>query len=138
MTHKEVKIWEQELIFLLNLDGWQLKPSEDKYCFYDAYGTNPKGQSCILEFKFRQDYYKTKILECEKWNNLTKYKVDEIYYVVIDSKGCHIYTADAIDHQKVITLELPKKTIAEIIEKKTKACYELIKPPAYFYKYHFF
>ena len=138
MTHNEVKVWEQQLIFLLNLDGWQLNPSLDKYCFYDANGKDLNGKSCIMEFKFRREYFKTKILACQKYNNLTRYKVDAIYYAVIDSKGCHIYNVSAIDHKNVITLELPKKTITEIIEKEKTACYERVKPPAYFYKYHFF
>ena len=138
MTREDIYELEKQLIFLLNLDGWQIKWSEDKYCHYDAIGTDLNGKSCIMEFKFRQEYFKTKILACQKYNNLTRYKVDAIYYAVIDPKGCHIYQANAIDHQKVITLPLPKKTITEVVEKQATACYELTEAPAYFYKYHFF
>ena len=138
MTFESMKQLEQELIFLLNLDGWQLKPSEEKFCHYDAYGTDLNGNGCIMEFKFRQEYFKTKILACQKYNNLTRHKVDDIYYAVIDPKGCHIYNAKHIDHQNVITLDLPKKTITEVIEKQQTACYELKKAPAYFYRYNFF
>jgi hypothetical protein len=138
MTRDDIYELEKQLIFLLNLDGWQIKWSEDKYCHYDAIGTDINGNECILEFKFRRAYYKTKIMECKKWNNLTHYKSDKKYYCVIDQKGCFVYDIGDIDHQSVIELPLPKETITEKIVKEKRFVYELKRPPKYFYQYNFF
>ena len=138
MTRDEIYKLENELIFLLNMSGWHIQWSEDKYCHYDAIGTDLNGKSCILEFKFRRAYYKTKILECKKWNRLTQYKSDKTYYCVVDKKGCFVYDIGDIDHQNVITLDLPKETITETIVKEKRSVYELKHAPKYFYQFQFF
>lgn len=137
MTRADVYVLENELIFLLNMSGWKIKWSEEKYCRYDAIGTDLKGQSCVLEFKFRRKFYKTKILETKKYNALLDQN-KEMYYCVVDQKGCHIYDLANIDRNNLIELHLPKETITENIEKESRWVYEIKHAPDYFYKFQFF
>ena len=44
MTRDDIYELEKQLIFLLNFDGWKIKWSEDKYCHYDAIGTDINGK----------------------------------------------------------------------------------------------
>lgn len=137
MTRADVYVLENELIFLLNMSGWKIKWSEEKYCRYDAIGTDLKGQSCVLEFKFRRKFYKTKILETKKYNALLDQN-KEMYYCVVDQKGCHIYDLANIDRNNLIELHLPKETITDNIEKESRWVYEIKHAPDYFYKFQFF
>ena len=57
--------------FLNEFEDWDLKWSEGKYEHYDASGYTPKGHPCCIEMKFRNKYYKDKLLE--------KYKYDKLY-----------------------------------------------------------
>ena len=65
----KIKDWEQATVNLLNLDGWQLEVSKD-YDHYDAIGLTPKGLKCVIEMKFRNDYYEDKMLEKKKYDKL--------------------------------------------------------------------
>lgn len=137
MTRADVYVLENELIFLLNMSGWKIKWSEEKYCRYDAIGTDLKGQSCVLEFKFRRKFYKTKILETKKYNALLDQN-KEMYYCVVDEKGCHIYDLQNLNRNNLIELHLPKETITDNIEKESRWVYEIKHAPDYFYKFQFF
>lgn len=137
MTRADVYELENELIFLLNMSGWKIKWSEEKYCRYDAIGTDLKGQTCVLEFKFRRKYYPTKILETKKYNALLDQN-KEMYYCVVDIKGCHIYDLQNLNRNNLIELHLPKETITENIEKESRWVYEIKHAPDYFYKFQFF
>ena len=53
---------EQQLVFLLNLDEWQLEWTGEDYSHYDAMGLDLNGQKCIIEFKFRNEAYIDKML----------------------------------------------------------------------------
>ena len=138
MTRADVYELENELIFLLNMSGWKIRWSKEKYCIYDAIGTNLKGQSCVLEFKFRRKFYKTKILETKKYNALLDQQTEQKYYCVVDQKGCHIYEFRSIDRNNLIELNLPKETITQNIEKESRWVYELKHAPKYFYAFQFF
>ena len=138
MTRKDVYKWEQELIFLLNLSGWQINWSADPYCHYDSIGYDKQGSQCVMEFKFRRSYYKTKILEKKKYNWLKETGKAKLYYVAIDAKGCWIYDLDNIHKAKKITLELPKETITDNIVKEPREVYELKFNESFFYDFNFF
>lgn len=93
--------WEQGIIHLMNLDGWQLEWSGEAFEHYDAKGKTPKGFDCVVEFKLRHAYYPTKILEQFKYNKLIAEDCLKFYYV-FDSKGNYLYFLD--------TLKLPIAT----------------------------
>ena len=54
------------MITLLNLDGWMLNHTGEGSQSWDAEGTTPKHQECVIEMKFRNKYYDTKIIEKDK------------------------------------------------------------------------
>ena len=137
MTRAQIYELENELIFLLNMSGWHIEWSEEKYCRYDAIGTDLNCQSCVMEFKFRRKFYKTKILETKKYNALLDQN-KEMYYCVVDQKGCHIYDLANIDRNNLIELKLPKETITDNIQKESRWVYEIKHAPDYFYKFQFF
>lgn len=94
--------WEQGIIKVLNLDGWNLEWTGEEFEHYDARGKTPKGLDCVIEFKLRQSYYSTKILEQYKYNKLMQMDCLKFYYV-FDLRGNYLYYLD--------TLELPKVNI---------------------------
>ena len=70
MGIKKINEWEKAVVFLLNLDGWELEHCGDGYSRYDAKGKTPKGMDCVIEMKFRNKYYEDKMLEKEKYDAL--------------------------------------------------------------------
>jgi hypothetical protein len=62
---------EKSYVLLLNaFDGWDLEWCGGGYDHYDAKGKTPKGTECVIEFKFRNKYYQTKMLEVFKYEKL--------------------------------------------------------------------
>ena len=74
MEIKKISQWEKAVVFLLNLDGWDLKHCGDGNSRYDAQGKTPKGVDCIIEMKFRNKYYEDKMLEKDKYDSLMSVK----------------------------------------------------------------
>lgn len=129
---------ETQLVFLLNLDGWQLIKSEDEFAVFDAYGYDTNGKRCVVEFKFRNDYYDTKMMELKKYDSLMAINTTKKYYCVIDSGGAYMFDLDHIDKSDCHTIDLPKKTITDKPEKKQKQIFFLKKSDAIAYNYNFF
>jgi hypothetical protein len=96
MTIEQTHVWEQGIIQLLNLDGWQLEWTGGDYEHYDAKGKTPKGFDCILEIKIRNEYYPTKLLEKFKYENLMSHKDCLKFYYVFDTKGNYLYFLDQL------------------------------------------
>jgi len=94
--------WEQGIIKILNLDGWDLEWTGEEFEHYDARGKTPKGFDCVIEFKLRHTYYPTKILEKFKYAKLMQMDCLKFYYV-FDLKGNYLYYLD--------TLELPEASV---------------------------
>ena len=69
MGIKTINEWEKAVVFLLNLDGWDLEWCAGGNKIYDAIGKTPKGKDCVLEMKFRKTHYAEKMLEKEKYDN---------------------------------------------------------------------
>ena len=67
---EKIHNWEKAVVTLLNLDGWNLTHTGKGNQSWDAIGTTPKGQECVIEMKFRKTYYDTKILEKFKHDKL--------------------------------------------------------------------
>ena len=110
MGIKKINEWEKAVVFLLNLDGWELKHCGDGYSRYDAKGKTPKGMDCVIEMKFRNKYYEDKMLEKDKYDALMA--LDDVVkiFFVNDPKGNFMYYLN--------TLEMPKpvKSIAQILQ----------------------
>jgi hypothetical protein len=96
MTTEQTHKWEQGIIHLLNLDGWQLEWTGGDYEHYDAKGKTPKGYNCILEIKIRNEYYPTKLLEKFKYEHLMSHKDCLKFYYVFDTKGNYLYFLDQL------------------------------------------
>lgn len=106
----KIKDWEQATVNLLNLDGWQLEVSKD-YDHYDAIGLTPKGLKCVIEMKFRNDYYEDKMLEKKKYDKLMQmYDYVKIYFVN-DAKGNYFFWLDDMVMPEIKTMRLPKQTL---------------------------
>ena len=92
MTLSKVHQWEKAVVLLLNSNGWELEWAGKGYSRYDAIGKTPKGYACVIEMKFRNKHYETKMLEKDKYDALMR--IDEniikIYYV-FDPKGNFLY-----------------------------------------------
>lgn len=100
--------WEQGIIQILNLDGWQLEWTGSEFEHYDAKGQTPRGLDCVIELKLRQAYYPTKVIEKYKYDKLMQMDCLKFYYV-FDKRGNYLYHLD--------TLVLPE--ITEIRAKQT-------------------
>ena len=88
--------WEQGIVLLMNLDGWQLEWTGGEFSHFDAKGKTPKGFDCIVEFKLRNAYYPTKILEQFKYGHLMAVPECLKFYYVFDSKGNYLYFLDKL------------------------------------------
>ncbi len=74
MTFEDIFELERQLVFLLNQSDWNLKWDKDEFSFFDAKGYDKNGDTCIVEMKFRNQYYLNKMLEEKKYNNLINNK----------------------------------------------------------------
>ena len=103
---------ERAIIVALNLDGWDLTWTGEKFEHYDAVGRTPKGKDCIIEFKFRKTYYETKILEKYKYDELMNMPYDLVkLYSVHDPKGNYLYWLNELDVGEPVTMYLPDTTM---------------------------
>lgn len=103
--------WERGIILLMNLDGWDLEWTGEAFEHYDAKGKTPKGYDCVIEFKLRNAYYPTKILEKYKYDKLMNEKCLKFYYV-FDSRGNYLYYLD--------TLKVPETPVIVNCQKTQK------------------
>jgi len=98
MGLKKINKWEKAVVFLLNLDGWDLEWCGDGFTRYDAKGKTPKGKDCVIEMKFRNKYYEQKMLEKDKYDALMSLDKDVIkLYFVNDPKGNFLYWLNHIE-----------------------------------------
>lgn len=107
---ENIKEWEKAVVDILNLDGWQLELTKE-YDHYDAIGLTPKGHKCVIEMKFRNDYYEDKMLEKHKYDNLMKMEGYVKIYFVNDAKGNYMFWLDDMVMPEVKFLRLPKQTL---------------------------
>lgn len=120
---ENIKEWEKAVVDILNLDGWQLELTKD-YDHYDAIGLTPKGHKCVIEMKFRNDYYEDKMLEKHKYDNLMKMEGYVKIYFVNDAKGNYMFWLDDMIMPEIKFLRLPKQTLWDKT-KVSKAVYLL-------------
>jgi hypothetical protein len=120
---ENIKEWEKAVVDILNLDGWQLELTKE-YDHYDAIGITPKGIKCVIEMKFRNDYYEDKMIEKFKYDNLMKMEGYVKIYFVNDAKGNYMFWLDDMVMPEVKYLRLPKQTLWDKT-KVSKAVYLL-------------
>lgn len=109
---KKIKEYEKALVLLLNLDGWELKLPDNDSSRYDAYGLTPKGKKCVIEMKFRNKYYETKMLEKDKYDALMEIDAEIIkIYFVADTKGNYIYWLNNLKMPKIVKKYCPDTTM---------------------------
>ena len=111
MTLSKVHQWEKAVVLLLNSNGWELEWAGKGYSRYDAIGKTPKGYACVIEMKFRNKHYETKMLEKDKYDALMR--IDEniikIYYV-FDPKG-NLYYLNKLKLPEAIKKYCPDTTM---------------------------
>ena len=120
---KDIHKWEQAVIHLLNLDGWNLKHTGKGFEHYDAIGTSPKGTEVVMEMKFRKTYYKEKMLEVYKYDKLIETGKIALYFVN-DPKGNYIYWLNNLTDLKEVEMYCPDTTLWTK-KKLLKPCYLL-------------
>lgn len=122
--------WEQGIIHLLNLDGWDLTWCGDGFEHYDAKGKTPKGFDCVMEFKLRHKYYPTKILEQYKYDKLMEEPNCMKFYYVFDGGGNYLYHLDSLILPELVNINTTvthKYDNQNLIDKK---CYMLSESQA--------
>jgi hypothetical protein len=125
MDISRVHKWEKATIMLLNMDGWKLEWCGGGFDHYDAIGETPKGIKCVVEMKFRQKYYESKMLERFKYDKLMA--MDEEYvklYFVNDPKGNYMFWLNQITMPVSEDKWCPTTTLWDG-KKKTKEVYLL-------------
>jgi len=112
MGLKKINDLEKAVVFLLNLDGWDLEWCGGGYSRYDAKGITPKGKQCVIEMKFRTKHYKEKMLEKDKYDALMGLDKDLIkIYFVNDPKGNFMYWLNTLEMPKPVKKNCPDATI---------------------------
>jgi len=130
MTIEQTHKWEQGIIQLLNLDGWELEWTGGEFEHYDAKGKTPKGYNCILEFKIRNEYYPTKLLEKFKYDHLMSQKDCLKFYYVFDTKGNYLYFLDQLKLPEETNLQAGSTTYFDNKSKVNKSVYMLTESQA--------
>ena len=90
---------EQTIVQLLNLDGWKLKWTGEGSESWDAEGLTPKGKECVIEMKFRNKHYDTKMLEKFKYDKLIGTGKVALYFVN-DPKANYLFWLNDIELPK--------------------------------------
>ena len=121
--------WERGIIYLLNLDGWDLEWTGEEFEHYDARGKTPKGFDCVIEFKLRNAYYPTKIIEKYKYDKLMQMDCLKFYYV-FDSRGNYLYFLDTLKLPELETMDLQKTTYFKNTNTISKNVYMLSESQA--------
>ena len=113
MNIESVHRLEKAYVLLLNsFDGWDLEWCGGAYEHYDAIGKTPKGSDCVIEFKFRNKYYETKMLEVYKYDKLMQMPDDIVkIYNVHDSKGSYMFWLNSLILPQPVDMYCPKTTV---------------------------
>ena len=112
MGIESIKKLEQTIVRFLNLDGWNLEWTGDGFKHYDACGFTKKGIPCVIEMKFRNKYYKEKMLEKFKYDALMKMDKEVVkLYFVNDPKGNFLYWLNTIELPEAKEMYCPDTTL---------------------------
>lgn len=112
MGLKKINDLEKAVVFLLNLDGWDLEWCGEGYSRYDAKGVTPKGKQCVIEMKFRKTYYEEKMLEKDKYDSLLALDKNIVkIFFVNDPKGNFMYWLNTLEMPKPVKKYCPDTTM---------------------------
>ena len=114
---------EQAIVQILNLDGWQLKWTGEGSQSWDAEGLTPKGKECVIEMKFRNKHYDTKMLEKFKYDKLIATGKVALYFVN-DPKANYLFWLNDIELPEPVNKYCPETTMWGN-KKVLKPCYLL-------------
>ena len=120
---EKIHNWEKAVVTLLNLYGWNLTHTGGGMESWDATGTTPKGIPCVIEMKFRNKYYDTKILEKFKHDKLIETGKVALY-LVNDPKGNYMFWLNNLKELKTKDIYCPDTTLWTK-KKVLKPCYLL-------------
>lgn len=104
---------EQLKVKELNFRGWNLKWSGGGFDHYDAIGKTCTGKNCVLEFKFRNDSYKTKMLEVYKYEKLLAMDDYLVFYLVSEQYFDYIFDLRDLTNLQKHELQCPTTTLWE-------------------------
>jgi len=108
MKINKIHTWEKAVIAVLNILGWELEWTGEKFESWDAKGKTPKGLDCVIEMKFRDKYYEEKLLEKSKYDALMKLPKDIVkIYFVNDPNGNYMYWLNKLEMPNLIKLYCP-------------------------------
>ena len=125
MKINKVHRYEKAIISFLNFDGWDLQWCGGGFEHYDAVGSTPKGNECIMEMKFRNKYYPDKMLEKYKYDALMNMPYDMVkLYFINDPKGNYIFWLNEIEMPEPVDMYCPDTTLWTK-KKMLKPCYLL-------------
>ena len=125
MKINKVHRYEKAIISFLNFDGWDLQWCGGGFEHYDAVGSTPKGNECIMEMKFRNKYYPDKMLEKYKYDALMSMPYDMVkLYFINDPKGNYIFWLNEIEMPEPVDMYCPDTTLWTK-KKMLKPCYLL-------------
>jgi len=112
MGLSKIHLYEQAVVKILNLDTWDLKWAGNGFEHYDAIGKTPKGHDCVIEMKFRNKYYKEKMLEVYKYEQLISMDSEIVkLYFVSDPKGNYLYWLNYLEMPEPIEMYCPDTTM---------------------------
>jgi hypothetical protein len=112
MGLSKIYLYEQAVVQILNMDNWDLKWAGNGFEHYDAIGKTPKGHDCVIEMKFRKKYYKEKMLEVYKYEQLISMDSEIVkLYFVSDPKGNYLYWLNYLDMPEPVDMYCPDTTM---------------------------
>ena len=112
MGLSKIHLYEQAVVQILNMDKWDLKWAGNGYEHYDAIGKTPKGHDCVIEMKFRNKYYKEKMLEVYKYEQLISMDSEIVkLYFVSDPKGNYLYWLNYLEMPEPVKMYCPDTTM---------------------------
>ncbi len=111
-TIKDIHSLEKSAVSTLNMYGWNLQWTGEGMSHWDAKGYTPKGNKCIIEMKFRDSYYYSKMLEEYKYKALMNLDPDIVkLYYVSDPKGSYIFHLNNFTKLNKKVIPCPKTTL---------------------------
>lgn len=101
---------EKAVVDILNLDGWKLEWTGEGSQSWDAEGLSPKGKECVIEMKFRNKHYDTKMLEKFKYDKLMDTGKVALYFVN-DPKANYLFWLNDIEMPEPVNKYCPDTTM---------------------------
>ena len=123
MNLNKVHQFEQSIVSVLNLQGWNLEWCGGGFEHFDCIGTTAKGKSVVMEIKWRKKYYEKKMIEKYKFDKLLQEDADALYFVS-DPKGHYIFWLNDLAKQETVELYCPDTTLWTK-KRNNKECYLL-------------